>query len=191
MSGAPGPIAVLDASVLVPHWSRVALRALALERPPRFTPVWSTAIVAETWRTLTLRAERAGQTGAAVSRAAHALWRLLDPVFQVAEASTPPAGGPPSPLRDPDDAHLWHAALHAGAQYVVSHNTRDFPPLLFVVAQVGGAERPVGRHVHAGIEFLTAIEFIEDVLGADAARLCGRVIPAGAALRSQRTRPSG
>ena len=190
MSGVPGPIAVLDASVLVPHWSRVALRALALERPPRFTPIWSTAIVAETWRTLTLRAERAGQTGAAVGRAAHALWYLLDPVFQVAEASRPPAGAPPSPLRDPDDAHLWHAALNAGARYIVSHNTRDFPPVVRVVAAIGGDEQPPARHVYAGIEFLTAIEFIEDVLGADVASLCGRTIPPAAALRSRRTRPS-
>lgn len=180
--------AILDASVLVPYWSRVALRKLALQQPAPYQPVWSTAIVAETWRILGVRAGRAGQPATTVSRSAHELWRLLDPLFLIADASQPPAGAPPSPLRDPNDAHLWYAALHSGAHYVVSHNTRDFPPLVSVVERVGEREITVARHVYAGIEFLTAIEFIGDVLGANAALLCGHSLPPGAPVRSQRSR---
>ncbi|MCC6630117.1 MAG: hypothetical protein IT340_22280 [Chloroflexi bacterium] len=42
------PIAVLDASVLAPHWSRLVLQHLAAAQPTRYTAIWSTAIVAET-----------------------------------------------------------------------------------------------------------------------------------------------
>lgn len=182
----PTPLALLDASALVPHWSRVALRALAIEDPPRLLPVWSTAIVAETWRVLTLRALAAGQEPTTISRSAHTLWELLDPLFRVADCSTMPAAATPSPLPDPRDTHLWCAALNAGVRYVVSHNTRDFP--LVVLVDQGSDER-VRRHLSAGIEFLTAIELIEDVLGADAAILCGRSLPAGALICSGRSRP--
>jgi hypothetical protein len=58
------------------------------------------------------------------------------------------------------------------ARYVVSQNTADFPPL---------ADR---CHVYQGIKSLTAIEFVEDVLGADPAEVYGRPVPAGARLRS-------
>ncbi|HEX5502988.1 MAG TPA: PIN domain-containing protein [Thermomicrobiales bacterium] len=190
MNEADVPLAVLDSSVLVPYWSRAALRALALWRPPPYRPVWSTAIVAETWRILGLRAGRAGTPAAVVSRAAHDLWRVLDPLFLVADGSHPPAGMPPSPLRDPDDAHLWYAALNGGARYVVSHNTRDFPPLAHTVERIAEREVAVARHVEAEVEFLTAIEFIEDVLGADAVALCGRPLPPGAVVRSGRSRPA-
>ena len=44
--------------------------------------------------------------------------------------------------------------MAARAQYVVSHNLADFPPL----AQ--------SRHQYDGVEHLTAIEFVQDVLGA-------------------------
>ena len=62
----------------------------------------------------------------------------------------------------------------AGARYIVSHNVTDFPPL----AQ--------GRHVYGGIEYLTVIEFVEDVLGEDAAMVFGAALPPGAGLRSGR-----
>lgn len=180
------PLALIDASVLVPHWSRVALRALAIETPPRLLPVWSTAIVAETWRILTLRALATGQNPATISRSAHSLWELLDPLFRIADCSTMPAAAAPSPLRDLHDTHLWCAALNAGVRYVVSHNTRDFPHPVKVDKGDGAGQ--VQRHLYAGIEFLTAIELIEDVVGADAAILCGRSLPVGASIRSGRSR---
>lgn len=42
------------------------------------------------------------------------------------------------------------------------------------------------RHLYHGVEFLTAIEFIADVLGEDAAVLYGQPLPAGV-VRSQRS----
>jgi hypothetical protein len=77
-------------------------------------------------------------------------------------------------LSDPDDVPIWQTAVVAGAQYVVSQNTRHFPPLVR------------GRHVHDGVEYLTAIEFIEDVLGEDVAQLRGTALPLAARLRSGR-----
>ncbi len=87
------------------------------------------------------------------------------------------AGPDPWPeLTDRDDAPIWQTAVIAGAQYVVSNNTRHFPPLVD------------GRHVYHGVEYVTAIEFIEDVLGLNAATFYERPLPGGAHLRSQRLR---
>lgn len=110
----------------------------------------------------------------------------LDPFLRVVECWRRPVGAPPSPLRDPGDEHLWNAALNAGARYIVSHNTRDFPAPVLVTVDVAGEPRRVPRHVYHDVEFLTAIEFIEGVLGEDAATLYGRALPAGV-VRSRRT----
>ncbi len=48
----PGPVAVLDSSVLVPVWSRLVLQRLAATARQRFRPVWSEWIIAETRRVL-------------------------------------------------------------------------------------------------------------------------------------------
>ncbi len=102
----------------------------------------------------------------------------------VVPAATPPPGAPPSPLRDPRDEHLWNAALHAGAVYVVSHNTRHFPPPVPPALGEGASL----RHLVHGVEFVTAIEFIEEALGFDAATLYGAPIPPGGIVRSARSR---
>jgi hypothetical protein len=49
--------------------------------------------------------------------------------------------------------------------------------------------RSAMRHLYHDVEFLTAIEFIEAVLGEDAAALYGRPLPAGV-VRSRRTSES-
>jgi hypothetical protein len=85
------------------------------------------------------------------------------------------AGPAPWPaLPDPDDVPIWETAVVAGAQFVVSLNTRHFPPLT------------QGRHAYGGVEYLTAIEFVEDVLGESAAAVNGGPLPAGAQVRSRR-----
>lgn len=85
------------------------------------------------------------------------------------------AGPPPWPgLTDPDDAPIWQTAVLADAQYVVSQNVRDFPPLVR------------GRHIYRGVEYLTAIEFIEDALGRNATAVYDAPLPAAAGLRSGR-----
>jgi hypothetical protein len=181
------PIALLDANVLVSAWSRKLLRDLAATEPPRFVGVRSSAIIAETWRVLTVQRLNAGSSASALSRDAHEMWTKLDPVLRIAEASRRPPDTPPSPLRDRRDEHLWNAALNAGAQYVVSHNTRHFPPAMEVSMSSDEGARQAVRHLAHGIEFLTAIEFIEDVLGEDAAALYNQHLPSGI-IRSQRSR---
>lgn len=181
------PIAVLDANILVSEWSRKLLRDLAAAESPRFIGVWSSAIIAETWRVLTIQRLNAGSSPSALSRDAHEMWAKLDPVLRIAEASHRPPDSPPSPLRDRHDEHLWNAALNAGAQYVVSHNTRHFPPAVAVEPASGTGDNQAIRHLTHGIEFLTAIEFIEDVLGEDAAALYEHPLPSGI-IRSRRSR---
>lgn len=179
-------MAVLDTSVLVPHWSRVVLQRLAVEPLARYRPVWSEWIVAETWRVLTRKrveaAARAGQPvdWASLERQANEMMWYLLPVV-----TTVPLGGrralpPPWPgLPDLNDVPVWATAKLAGAEYVVSHNTRHFPPLVR------------GKHVYDGIEYLTAIEFVEAVLGFAAAIVYRRPIPAGGLVRSSRARAAG
>lgn len=110
------PRAVLDASVLVPRWSRGALRNLALLDPPPCRLVWSTAIVGEIWRALTTQRLRRGDPPRTIAAQSHAMWQWLDPVMEVVPAAAPLLGAPPSPMRDPRDEHLWSAAFNAEAR---------------------------------------------------------------------------
>ena len=70
----PLPIAVLDASVLVPVWSRKLLQRLAANDPPHFIGAWSSAIIAETWRILTIQRIDAGSSPSALSNDAYTMW---------------------------------------------------------------------------------------------------------------------
>ena len=173
-------VAVLDSSVLVPAWSRVVLQRLAASPSRPYIPVWSEWIIAETWRVLTWQwIARTGRAGAIdsrrLSRAANAmLSRMLDVMSLVSlHSGTAPATWPQ--LRDENDAPIWQTAVLANARYVVSHNMDDFPPLVD------------GRHAYEGVEYLTTIEFVEDVLGEDPTALLGADLPASGALRSRRT----
>ena len=73
--------------------------------------------------------------------------------------------GPWSGLKDDGDAAIWQTAVIAQAQYVVSHNLADFPPLVN------------GHHAYEGIEYLTAAEFISNVLGEDVEETYGATLP--------------
>ena len=180
MSLAPvPPVAVLDSSVLVPLWSRVVLQQLAARPDRPFVPAWSEWIIAETWRVLAWRwLTRAARTDEAewhsLTQAANAMLRYLLPVMTLVSLRGYAGPAPWPELRDEEDVPIWQTAVVARAQYVVSHNATDFPPLV------------QGRHVYGGIEYLTAIEFVEDVLGADAAVVYGAPLPPGALLRSCR-----
>ena len=57
---------------------------------------------------------------------------------------------------DTADLPIWSAAVRSGAQFVVSHNLHDFPP-----------RDADGLCAHGGIEFITAANFVADVLGLD------------------------
>lgn len=80
--------------------------------------------------------------------AAKTMMELMLPVFQVT-IPVPPYPAAWSELADPWDLPIWGAAVASGAQYVVSENTRDFPP--------ANAD---GRHVWNDIEYVTGREFL-------------------------------
>lgn len=175
--------AVLDSSVLVSGWSRRLLQELAAATPPRYEPVWSEWTIAETWRVLTWRASKAGARWRDVSQSANRmLWYLL-PVMHTVRLRefVGPAAWPE--LADANDEPLWAAAVLAKAEYVVSDNIRHFPPLTEVTRQP--SDRPDRRHIYERVEYVTAIEFIEDVLGADATTIYGEPL-LGRTVRSQR-----
>ena len=163
----------MDTSVLVPVWSRLVLQRLAAAE--RFQPVWSEWIIAETWRVLTRRwVSQHGPDDEALARAANRMLRRLLAVMRLVSIRDFVGPAPWPELNDTDDEPIWATAVVAGAQYVVSHNVEDFPPL---------AE---GRHVHGDTEYLTAIEFVEDVLGEDAGTMYGAPLPSSALVRSRR-----
>lgn len=178
------PVAVLDTSVLYPVWSRVLLRRLATGQPASIRGIWSREIARELWRTFSAWGVARGLAPEQAQHQAGATLYPLQQVLILVDGDHRPPGAPASPLPDPDDAHLWNAALNGGAAYIVSHNTRHFPP----AEQIDTAGESVSRHLSHGIEFLTAIEFIEDVLGFDAATLYGAPLPAGGLVRSDRSR---
>ncbi|HEX5505778.1 MAG TPA: PIN domain-containing protein [Thermomicrobiales bacterium] len=180
------PVAVLDASVLVPTWSRKILQTLASGTPPRYEPVWSEWIIAETWRVLTDRLARAEVARSEIAGQANRMLHFLLPVMRLVSVRAVPPAARSSPLIDPNDALVWATAVIAEAGYIVSHNTVHFPPLTQEHAVVEGRNCVLHRHMHQGIECLTAIEFIEDVLGEDAAAVYGRPLPAAGLVRSHR-----
>lgn len=157
------------------------LQRLAVGPTPRYRPVWSEWIIAEAWRVLTRRwveaDMRAGRFVAwgQLERQADAMMRYLLPVMTTqplaGRESLPPAWPGHA---DPNDLPIWATAKLSVAQYVVSHDLHQFPP------------RVDGRHVYDGIEYLTAIEFIEDVLGVDPTAAYRGPLPRAGVLRSRR-----
>ena len=126
------------------------------------------------WRWCVAAPQRDAAERQALVRSANRMLRRMMPVTTLVTLRGY-AGPPPWPgLRDPDDAPIWETAIVAGARYVVSQNTHHFPPLV------------QGRHVYGGVDYLTAIEFVEDVLGESAATILGEGLPAGAQVRSGR-----
>jgi hypothetical protein len=173
-------VAVLDSSVLVPEWSRLSLQRIAAAPEPPYTPAWSEWIIAETWRVLTQRwLARYGHVSTSeeghLRDTANRMMRRLLQVMRLHTLSgyAGPASWPE--LTDANDEPVWQTAVVAGARYVVSNNTHHVPPLVD------------GLHVYRGVEYLTAIEFIEDVLGINAETALQGALPHGARLRSRRT----
>lgn len=180
------PRAVLDTSVLVPRWSRLVLMRLAVDPYRLYQPIWSEWIATETWRVLTTLLIRAGVEDEIISERANAMFDYFLPVMDFSSVSGAQSIAAQSPLRDPNDAYVWATAVVGAARYVVSHNTTDFPSLVQSVETIDGQQYSVQRHIHHSVEFLTAIEFAEDVLGAEAVRVLGAPLPDEGVLRSQR-----
>jgi hypothetical protein len=170
--------------VLVARWSRLVLQRVAVRADAPYIPVWSEWIIGETWRTLTWlwlnRAARPAERELEpLARSANRMLEQLLAVMTLVSLRGHAGIGAWPELRDEDDLPIWQTAVVAHAQYVVSQNVRDFPPLVR------------GRHVHAGVEYLTAIEFVEDVLGDDPSVILGAQLPSAASIRSDRqTRPT-
>lgn len=145
------PRAVIDTSALVPAGLRRALEQTA--RGESFTAIWSPWIIAElyrvlTWHWLKRNPDFSTANETACSRSAKAMMTLLISTFEIV-APIPPYAPAWITLADVDDLPVWAAARSAGAQYVVSENTRDYPP-----------PDTDGRHIYEGIEYLSGQDFL-------------------------------
>lgn len=125
-------------------------------------------LIAETWYILTLRAARAAIHPRVITQQSRAMLHQLLAVMEAVSIARGLGSSPPSPLHDHNDEAVWFTAVVANAHYVISHNTRHFPPLVREEVLLNNQPFTIQRHIHQGIEFLTAIEFIEEVLGEDA-----------------------
>ncbi len=150
--------AVVDTSALVPAGLRRDLQQAA--QLGVFTAIWSPWIIAElnrvlTWRWLKhpppgqLQNDFSNANEHRCSEAAKAMMELLIASFEVV-TPRPPYPTPWPTLADVWDHPIWAAAKAGSAQYVVSDNTRHFPP-----------RQPDGRHVYQGIEYLRGHDFLD------------------------------
>ncbi len=150
--------AVLDTSSLYSDRLRRQLQEVAATG--LYTGLWSPWIIAELNRVLTWRWIRTRMPGdlsvaaeRACSDAANAMMAALHLTFEVV---TPRPPYPPtwSALLDANDYPIWAAAVEGRAEYVVSENTRHYPPR--------GRD---GRHSYDGITYLSAEAFLTLLLG--------------------------
>lgn len=173
------PRAVVDSSVLVPAWSRLLLSTLAAARPVLYTPIWCEWIIAETWRVLTVQRLRrlpliTPADERQLSASANAMLTALLQVMTF--VSVVPPFDPAWPTaNDAADLPIWSAALQAGAEFVVSHNLRDFPP-----------RDADGLCAYEGVEFMTTANFVGEVLGLDLDEVAPMPIPAAGRLAHPR-----
>lgn len=130
------PRAAIDTSVFRQSADRIALVKLAQDGV--FTAVWSDWIVGETWRLLTWqRVDEALQSrpprgmGQAlwreISRSANAMMRICAPVFELVRY-VDGLDVAAWPGLEENDQPVFATAIAGRATFVVSMNTRDFPP---------------------------------------------------------------
>jgi hypothetical protein len=169
----------VDSSVLVPAWSRLLHATLAAARPVLYVPVWCEWIIAETWRVLTVQRLRrlTAVTAADERQLTTSANTMLTALLQVMTfvSVVPPFDAAWPGFADADDLPIWSAATRSGAQFIVSHNVRDFPP-----------RDPDGLCAYAGIEFVTVETFVSEILGLDPAVVASRPIPATGHIAHQR-----
>jgi hypothetical protein len=126
----------------------------------KFTPIWSPWIIAELNRVLTwtwidtphkkiMPGDLSVESRQACSDAAKEMMEHLIAYF-IAVDPRPPYPPAWASLKDPWDLPIWAAAKLANAQYVVSENTRHFPPC-----------QPDGLHIHEGIVYVRAQNFLD------------------------------
>ena len=124
-----------------------------------FTAIWSPWIVAELNRVLVWRWIKDPPPGRAqddlsaanerrCGQMANRMMEWLLPSFELV-TSLPPYPPPWHGLTDRWDHPIWAAAVTSGAQYVISENTRHYPP-----------RQTDGRHVYQGVEYLRGRAFL-------------------------------
>jgi hypothetical protein len=144
--------------------------------------MWSGWIVAETWRVLTYHWLTSGREGLAspddtrLRQTATAMMRHLLQVMELVTLRNYRGPVPWPELADPDDAPIWLTSIMGRARHVLSQDPRYFPPLAN------------GRHEYGGGEYLTAVEFIEELLGDEAVARFTRSVSTSALVRSRRSR---
>jgi hypothetical protein len=124
-----------------------------------FTAIWSPRIIAElnrvlAWRWITDRTgndlSRANEQRC--SQAATIMMTWLLPVFEVV-TPLPPYPQPWPTLKDSGDYPIWAAAVIGNARFVISENTRHFPP-----------RQADGRYAYQGIEYVQGQAFLDRLL---------------------------
>ncbi len=154
------PRAVLDTNVLWPP--SVRARLVQAIDAGRFEGVWSEWIVAELWRGLVLDwLDRRGDTPQSrreMSRSANEMMRILGPRLTLVSFTGTSAS--PWPKLEANDHPIFATAVASGADYVVSDNTRDFPP---------GRSGEGGEVVYEwrGVTYVTSDAFLKLVWAGD------------------------
>lgn len=138
--------AVLDTSVLL---SAERHELLYLGHQGAYEIIWSAFLISEVVRVRTEMAIRNGQDReiyrSRINRFVHEVAGLAD----IVDYTLVEGGSYASWLKDPDDEPLLATALIGGAQFVVSWNTRDFPP----------------TSVYAGVRYLIPPAFFAEIYG--------------------------
>lgn len=122
------PVVLYDANVLYPSTLRDVLIRVGLERV--YAPRWTEQILDELFRNL--RRNRPDLDPARLDRT-RALMNTAIPEVLVTGYEHRIDD---LVLPDPDDRHVLAAAIHAGAQVIVTKNLKDFPPEVLVAHDV-------------------------------------------------------
>lgn len=146
------PRALLDANVLYPAMLRSLLIDLAVA--DLYAAFWTNEIHDEWIRNLASHRPELDRAKLERTRA------LMDQALETALLRDVPPLAAAITLPDGDDRHVLAAALHAGADVIVTQNLRDFPVQVL---------EPLGLQAVAPEDFLL------ELLGADPHRLTGAV----------------
>jgi hypothetical protein len=154
--------AVIDTSSLVPFELRRRIQEAT--QLGVFVGIWSPWIIAELNRVLVWRWIKNPPSGLArddLSRANErrcgaAAKQMMELLLSSFELVNPRAPYPPTweNLTDEWDHPIWAAAKLGHAQYVISENTRHYPP-----------RQSNGRHIYEGIEYMSAHAFLNLLIG--------------------------
>ena len=138
------PRVVLDTSVLL---SAERHELIFLAHRQIYTMVWSSFLVAEVVRIRTEWGIKHQQERARYRQGINNFVHELSRIAELVDYTLVEGGSYHQWLKDPDDEPLLATALVGGAQYIVSWNTRDFPP----------------RGSFAGVRYLTPPTFLAEL----------------------------